>query len=98
MNGVLTDGRPTIGERDADRILARVKSLNAARDRMFVFGVGDDLDPALLDRLALENRGAVEYVKPGEDLELKLSSFYDKIAYPVLSACPSTSSRFESTR
>ncbi|MHC5038609.1 MAG: VIT domain-containing protein, partial [Planctomycetota bacterium] len=81
----LTDGKPTVTTQDPELILKSVKQWNAERDRLFVFGVGLDVDPKLLDRLARENRAAVEYVKPEESLEIKLSAFFDKIAYPVLS-------------
>ncbi|MHC4778490.1 MAG: VWA domain-containing protein, partial [Planctomycetota bacterium] len=81
----LTDGLPTIGETSRERILANVSHrAGAGGHRLFAFGVGDDVDPQLLDQLAKENSGAVEYVKPDENLEIKLSSFYEKIAYPVL--------------
>ncbi len=62
----LTDGRPTMGETtDADEILKRAAKVNGAgKARIFVFGVGVDLNPALLDRLALENHGVPTYVRP----------------------------------
>jgi Mg-chelatase subunit ChlD len=80
----LTDGRPTAGETRPEAILKQVQGWNRKGNRLFVFGVGDDVDPYLLDRLARDNQGVVEYVKPDENLEIKLSSFYEKIAYPVL--------------
>lgn len=81
----LTDGIPTVGETDADRILRNVKDANPGRVRLFVFGVGNDVNTRLLDGLAEENHGAREYVAEEEDLELKLSGFYGMIAHPVLS-------------
>jgi Ca-activated chloride channel family protein len=53
--------------------------------RIFVFGVGYDVNTHLLDKMALQNRGDRIYVSPEENIEVKVSSFYDKIAYPVLS-------------
>jgi len=53
--------------------------------RIFVFGVGVDLNPGLLDRLALQNHGVPTYVRPNEDVERKVASLYDKIRFPVLS-------------
>ncbi|MBN1417444.1 MAG: VWA domain-containing protein, partial [Planctomycetes bacterium] len=81
----LTDGRPTIGETKIESILAEVKRANDAKTRVFAFGVGDDVNTDLLDRLAVDNRGTREYVRPDEDLEIKVSSFFQKIASPVLS-------------
>lgn len=80
----LTDGKPTIGERDPEKILAEVAAKNQGRARIFVFGVGYEVNTHLLDRLASENGGSSTYVKPGEDLEVAVSSFYTKVSSPVL--------------
>jgi Ca-activated chloride channel family protein len=80
----MTDGQPTIGETSPEKILSHVSQLNRNRARLFVFGVGDDVNTLLLDRLARDGAGTVEYVRPHEDLELKVSAFYNKIAHPVL--------------
>ncbi len=81
----LTDGRPTVGTIDADAILASVKGANeGGHVRLFSFGVGVDVNTVLLDRLALENHGAPSFVRPGEDVEPKVASLYDKVRYPVL--------------
>ncbi|MHC4780690.1 MAG: VIT domain-containing protein, partial [Planctomycetota bacterium] len=81
----LTDGEPTIEVQDPRVILKNVEGWNTAKDRIFVFGVGFDVNTEFLDKLAGDNRGSRDYVKPEENLELRLSAFYDKIAYPVLS-------------
>src|SRR5262245_51244764 len=47
-----TDGQPTIGETNPDKIFANVSARNTASTRIFTFGVGDDVNAALLDRLA----------------------------------------------
>ena len=52
--------------------------------RLFTFGVGYDVNTALLDKLAAENGGVADYVEPKEDLEVKVSNFFAKINYPVL--------------
>jgi len=80
----LTDGLPTIGVTDAAEILSNVRGRNSERVRLFVFGVGHDVNTHLLDLLAEQNRGARDYVGESEDLELKLSSFYSKVSKPVL--------------
>ena len=81
---LLTDGQPTIGVTDPQAILANVRGANAKAVRLFVFGVGNDVNTKLLDRLAEENRGARDYVGESEDIEVKVSSFYRKVANPVL--------------
>jgi len=81
----MTDGEPTVGERVPEVIQANVKNLNKGRCRLFVFGVGHNLNAKLLDRLADDNRGAREYIDEKEDIEVKVSGFFKKVADPVLS-------------
>ncbi|MBI1849865.1 MAG: VWA domain-containing protein [Planctomycetes bacterium] len=81
----LTDGQATVGERDPAAIAAAVMKRNEGRARLFVFGVGYDVNTALLNSLSTENRGVADYVSPGEDIEVKVSQFYSRIGKPVLS-------------
>ncbi len=80
----LTDGLPTVGETDINNILKNVKGANKSKTRLFVFGVGYDVNTRLLDRLAQDNHATSDYVRPTEDIEVKVSSFYKKVSYPVL--------------
>jgi Ca-activated chloride channel family protein len=80
----LTDGRPTIGETDEDRIVTNVQKENDRRTRIFCFGIGTDVNTHLLDKITEETRGASQYVLPEEDLEIKVSSFFSKIREPVM--------------
>lgn len=81
----MTDGLPTIGETDVAKILSNAKKGTPKELRLFSFGVGADVNTLLLDRLARENRGDADYVAANEDLESRVSGFYQKIAQPVLS-------------
>jgi len=81
----LTDGIPTVGETDADRIVENARRNRVEGVRVFTFGVGYDVHTRLLDRVAAENGGTAEYVEPREDLEAKVSAFFDKVNHPVLS-------------
>jgi len=81
----LTDGLPTVGETDVKRIIENVGKENKQDVRVFVFGVGDDVNTHLLDQLSLENRGLSSYVRPAQDIEVEVSSFYSKVSHPVLS-------------
>ena len=45
-----TDGQPTIGETNPDKILKNTFAKNTANTRIFTFGVGDDVNAVLLDR------------------------------------------------
>lgn len=80
----LTDGLPTVGVTSTLEILKNTTKANASLSRLFVFGVGNDVNTELLDRLSTENRGTCVYVAETEDLELALSGFYEKISSPVL--------------
>ena len=81
----LTDGIPTIGVTAPIEILDHVRDANPDGRRIFAFGVGYDVNTKLLDQLAIDNRGITEYVRPEEDIEVKVSSFFTKISNPVLS-------------
>ena len=80
----LTDGLPTVGETRAENIIANVRSQRREGVRLFTFGVGYDVNTILLDKLASENGGASDYVDPKEDMETKVSNFFAKVNYPVL--------------
>ncbi len=80
----LTDGLPTVGETDVQRILANVKAANHSGTRLFVFGVGYDVNTRLLDRLASDHHGTSDYVHPSEDIEVKVSHFFTKVSHPIL--------------
>ncbi len=79
----MTDGQPTIGEQDPDRILAHAKP-SASGVRVFSFGVGTDVNTKLLDVMAAQSRGFSQYVLPNENLELSMSNFWGKVQDPVL--------------
>ena len=79
----MTDGLPTVGETNAEKIVQNVKSAKGQDVRLFTFGVGYDVNTQLLDKLAAENSGAADYVEPKEDLEIKVSNFFTKVASPV---------------
>jgi Ca-activated chloride channel family protein len=80
----LTDGLPTVGQTDINTILNDVKNANRSSTRIFVFGVGYDVNTRLLDRLAQDNHATSDYVRPSEDIEVKVSNFYKKVSHPIL--------------
>lgn len=81
----LTDGLPTVGPTDIRQIEKNVEEANRARVRLFSFGVGYDVNTNLLDKLSADNRGVSDYIEPQEDLEVKVSNFFARVNYPVLS-------------
>src|SRR5205085_5428886 len=58
-----TDGEPTIGETNPDKILKNVSQKNSTSTRVFTFGVGDDVNASFLDRLADQTRAMSSYVR-----------------------------------
>ncbi len=81
---LLTDGRPTVGERDGNVILKRALQANRGGARVFTFGVGSDLDVRLLDRLAEKTRGVREYVGAHERIDSVVARFFQSVDQPVL--------------
>lgn len=88
---LLSDGKPTIGVRDDDELAALLTAQNQAM-RVFCFGIGDQINTHLLDRISTRAGGTCTYVHAQEDLELKVSQFFASIKTPVL-ASPHLSSR-----
>jgi Ca-activated chloride channel family protein len=80
----LTDGLPTEGVTDSQRIVDNFAETAPVDLRLFVFGVGYDVDTFLLDSLAQGHHGRTTYVLPGDRLDEILSSFYANISTPVL--------------
>lgn len=80
----LTDGQPTVGETNEDKILANVVRSEGGASRIFCFGIGTDVNTHLLDKIVERTRAASQFVLPDEDLELKVSSFFTKIKEPAL--------------
>ena len=80
----MTDGLPTVGESNVEKIISNAKEIKIDGLRLFTFGVGYDVNTRLLDRLAAENSGTAEYIEPKENLEVKISNFFTKVNSPVL--------------
>ncbi|MBI3960623.1 MAG: VWA domain-containing protein [Chloroflexi bacterium] len=83
----LTDGLPTQGEENADRIVANAeRSAPQERSlRLFTFGVGYDVNTDLLDEVSASLGGRSSYVRPDEQIDEAVSSFYAGVSTPVLS-------------
>jgi Ca-activated chloride channel family protein len=53
---------------------------------VFTFGVGDDVNAPLLDRLAEASRATAAYVRPGEDIEEAVGRAFERFKGPVLAS------------
>jgi Ca-activated chloride channel family protein len=80
----LTDGLPTAGVTDVNRIITEVGQAATENIRLFSFGVGYDVNTFLLDSMSQEHRGVSAYVEPGQNIEEEVSAFYTKISTPLL--------------
>ncbi len=81
----LTDGTPTAGELVSEKIIENVEQANSSGTKIFVMGVGHDVNAHLLDKLATTTDGSSEYVAPHEEIDAKVATLYDRLSYPVLS-------------
>ena len=80
----VTDGEPTVGERNPDLIAAMAARLrNEAR--VFTFGVGAEIHAGLIEQLALEGRGTAHFVSGNESVERSVSLLAQRLTSPVLS-------------
>jgi Ca-activated chloride channel family protein len=80
----VTDGLPTTGEVDVNRIISNLGDAAPKNVRIFPFGVGYDVNTNLLDAIAENHRGASGYVRPEEAIDEKVSAFYAKVSTPLL--------------
>ncbi|MCU0332548.1 MAG: VIT and VWA domain-containing protein [Ignavibacteriaceae bacterium] len=80
----ITDGKPTIGETNDELLVKKLIDANAKNVRIFTFGIGNDLNTHLLDKITEQTKAYRTYISENEDIEIKVSSFYDKVQSPVL--------------
>lgn len=80
----ITDGQPTVGETNIERILANVAQHNRQNTRIFPIGIGDDLNAALLDQLADQTRAFSTFIRKDDEIAEKMATFQERISRPVL--------------
>ena len=80
----LTDGQPTSGVTNVGQIVKNTATNNKNDVRIFTFGVGYNVNTFLLDSISENSHGTRDYVKPKENIEEVVSSFFNKISNPVL--------------
>jgi Ca-activated chloride channel family protein len=79
----ITDGRPTIGKTGDAELLSMIKDANGAGTRIFTFGIGNEINTILLDKITAATNAYRTYVTPEEDIEIKVSDLYTKVQSPV---------------
>ena len=80
----ITDGKPTIGETSDENLLMKIEKMNSDDTRIFTFGVGNEINTHLLDKITEQTKAFRTYISENEDIEVKISNFYDKVQSPVL--------------
>lgn len=80
----LTDGKPTIGETEENKLVAEISKNNEENTKIFTFGIGFDINTHLLDKITEKTKAYRSYITPEEDIEIKVSNFYSKVSSPVL--------------
>lgn len=80
----VTDGQPTMGVTNPQQILDLTKRLDTRSMRVFALGVGDEIDVRLIDDLVQQHRGARDFVRNKEKIEVKVDALCQKIAQPAL--------------
>lgn len=78
----VTDGSPTVGERDPAAIAQRAGDLRG-QSRVFTFGLGADVNVSLLEQLALGGRGTATFVRPDESTERAVDIVAQRLTSPV---------------
>ena len=81
---LLTDGRPTVNTTDVEALAKLVKDNNRRSLRIFTFGVGDDVNTHLLDRMTDDTGGLPEYVRQGEAIDGKVTRLFARMSHPVM--------------
>lgn len=79
----LTDGVPSIGETEPEK-LAALAAQGAAGTRVFTVGIGTDVNTFLLERMAQDGRGAAEFVPPQGSVEQTVGALARKLRAPAL--------------
>jgi len=80
----VTDGEPTVGERDPAAIAAHAARLRGSQ-RVFTFGLGADVNAQLIEQLALEGHGTAQFVRPDEDVERAVGVVASRLTSPIAS-------------
>ena len=80
----VTDGEPTVGEREPAAIAAHAARLRGSQ-RVFTFGLGADVNAQLIEQLALEGHGTAQFVRPDEDVERAVGVVASRLTSPIAS-------------
>ncbi|KAK6319558.1 hypothetical protein J4Q44_G00107690 [Coregonus suidteri] len=81
---LLTDGDPTTGETNLEKIHKNVKEAIGKKFPLYCLGFGMDVNFDFLEKMALENSGVGRRIYTDSDAALQLQGFYEEVATPLL--------------
>jgi len=81
----VSDGNPTVGERDPKKITRNAVAANEGNARIFAFGVESQIDGVLLNLLAAKTGGSAERVHSGSNLDSAIGNLLARVSQPVFS-------------
>ncbi|XP_030586299.1 inter-alpha-trypsin inhibitor heavy chain H3-like [Archocentrus centrarchus] len=81
---LLTDGDPTTGERNLEKIQSNVREAIAGKFPLYCLGFGFDVNFEFLKKMSLQNDGVARRIYEDSDADLQLKGFYEEVATPLL--------------
>ncbi|XP_029538240.1 inter-alpha-trypsin inhibitor heavy chain H3-like isoform X3 [Oncorhynchus nerka] len=81
---LLTDGDPTTGETNLEKIHENIKEAIGKKFPLYCLGFGMDVNFDFLEKMALENGGVGRRIYTDSDAALQLQGFYEEVATPLL--------------
>uniref|UniRef100_A0A3Q0R360 Inter-alpha-trypsin inhibitor heavy chain 3 n=1 Tax=Amphilophus citrinellus TaxID=61819 RepID=A0A3Q0R360_AMPCI len=81
---LLTDGDPTSGETNLEKIQSNVKQAIAGKFPLYCLGFGFDVNFDFLEKMSLQNNGVARRIYEDSDADLQLKGFYEEVATPLL--------------
>ncbi|CAN9511769.1 unnamed protein product [Ophioblennius macclurei] len=81
---LLTDGDPTSGETNIERLHSNVRRAIAGKFPLYCLGFGFDVNFKFLEKMALQNNGVARRIYEDSDAAVQLKGFYEEVATPLL--------------
>ncbi|KAA8593434.1 hypothetical protein FQN60_009550, partial [Etheostoma spectabile] len=81
---LLTDGDPTSGETNLERIQSNVRRDIEDKFPLYCLGFGYDVNFEFLEKMSLQNNGVARRIYEDSDADLQLKGFYEEVATPLL--------------
>jgi len=80
----ITDGMPSWGELDIEKIINTSKELNKGKTRIYVYGIGNEPSKEFLKELAAVNGGYAMFITNTDSMSIIVQNHLERISRPVL--------------